>query len=80
MEVLWSALRHSVNAEDIHHALRNAVVIEDVDEDPTRDLVLGPDRAGRFLELVVMDRPQGPAAMHAMPMRPKYRGLLPEGR
>ena len=38
----------------------------------------GPDPAGRLLELIVMDRPQGPAVIHAMPMRPKYRHLLPE--
>lgn len=80
VEVLGSAFRHSVNAEDIHHALRNAVVIEEVDEDPARYLVLGPDRAGQFLELIVMDRPQGPAVMHAMPMRDEYRRLLQEGR
>lgn len=80
MDVLRSASRHGVGAEDIHHALRNAVVIEEVDEDPTRYLVLGPDRSGQFLELIVMDRPQGPAVMHAMPMRARYRGLLPKGR
>ncbi len=79
MDVLRSAFRHSVGAEDIQHALRNAVVIEEVREDPTRYLVLGPARAGQFLELIVMDRPQGPAVMHAMPMRQRYRGLLPEG-
>jgi hypothetical protein len=79
MDVLRSALRHGVGTDDIQHALRNAVVIEEVDEDPTRYLVLGSDRAGQFLELVVMDRPGGPAVIHAMPMRAKYRGLLPEG-
>jgi len=35
---------------------------------------------GRFLELVVMDRPQGPAVIHAMPMRAKYRTLLRKER
>jgi hypothetical protein len=53
--------------------------VEEIDEDPTRYLVLGADRAGRLLELVVMDRPQGPAVMHAMEMRAKYRTLLPKG-
>jgi hypothetical protein len=60
-----------VDVEEIEHALRNAVVVEEIAEDPTRYLVLGPDRAGRLLELVV-------AVIHAMPMRPKYRHLLPE--
>jgi hypothetical protein len=52
----------------------------EIAEDPVRYLLLGADRAGRFLELVVMDRPQGPAVIHAMPMRAKYRTLLPKGR
>jgi hypothetical protein len=51
-----------------------------VGEDPVRWLVLGPDRAGNLLELVVMDRPAGPAVIHAMPMRTHYRRLLPKGR
>jgi hypothetical protein len=56
--------------------LRSSLLIEEIDEDPTRYLVLGPDRTGNLLELVVLDRPQGPAVMHAMPMRAKYRALL----
>lgn len=46
--------------EDIEHALRQALVVEEVGEDPRRDLVLGPDRAGNLLELVVLDREQVP--------------------
>ena len=80
MDVLLSAFRHGVDVEELEHALRNAVVVEEIAEDPTRYLVLGSDRAGRLLELVVMDRPQGPAVIHAMPMRPKYRHLLPGSR
>ena len=79
MELLRSAFRHSVDAEDIQHALRNAVAIDEVDQDPIRYLVLGPGRSGQFLELVVMDRPQDPAVIHAMPMRAKYQRLLSEG-
>jgi len=55
----------------------NSLLVEEIDADPTRYLVLGPDRAGNLLELVVMDRPHGPAVMHAMSMRAKYRSLLP---
>lgn len=60
MDVLSSALRHGVEFEDIQHSLRNAVVVEEVDQDPVRYLVIGPDRVANLLELVVMDRPQGP--------------------
>jgi len=42
-------------------------------------LVLGPDRAGNLLEVVVMDGSQGPAVIHSMPMQARYQKLL-EGR
>jgi hypothetical protein len=45
-----------------------------------RWLVLGTDRAGNLLELVVMDRPSGLAVIQAMPMRTAYQRLLPKGR
>jgi hypothetical protein len=80
VEVLASALRHGVDPEDIQHALAHALTVDEVGEDPLRYLVLGPDRAGNPLELVVLDRPNGPAVIHAMSMRPKYRRLLPRGR
>ena len=63
----------------MQHVLNNALVIEEVADDPIRYLVLGPDRSGNLLELVVMDRPQGPAVIHAMTMREQYRHLLPKG-
>lgn len=79
VDILPSALRHGIESDEIQHALRNALVVEEVGEDPTRYLVLGVDSAVRLLELVVMDRPAGPAVIHAMPMRAKYRVLLPKG-
>jgi hypothetical protein len=80
VEVLRSALRHGIPAADILHAINHAITVDEVGEDPVRWLVLGPDRAGNLLELVVMDRPAGPAVIHAMPMRTQYRRLLPKGR
>jgi len=71
VEVLGSALRHGVESEDIQHALVHALAVDEVGEDLDRYLVLGPDRAGNLLELVVLDRPHGPAVIHAMPMRPQ---------
>jgi hypothetical protein len=79
VEVFRSAHRHGVPEEDMQHVLDNAVVIEEVGEDPIRYLVLGPDRSGNLLELVVLDRPQGPAVIHAMAMTAQYRRLLPGG-
>ena len=77
VEILPSSRRHGTADEDIQHGIENALVIEEVAEDPVRYLVLGPDQAGNLLELIVLDRPQGPAVIHAMRMRPKYRSLLP---
>lgn len=65
--------------DDTPHAVRNTMVVEETGTDPTRYLVLGPGRAGTLLEAVVMDRPQGPAVIHSMPMQARYRKLL-EGR
>ena len=80
MEVLRPALRHGIPGEDILHAINHAIAVDEVGDDPVRWLVLGPGRAGNLLELVVMDRPAGPAVIHAMPMRTQYRRLLPKGR
>lgn len=80
VEVLRSAFKHEVPEEDMQHAVRSARVVEEIGDDPVRYLVLGPDRAGNLLELVVLDRPQGPAIIHAMAMRPQYRGLLSRKR
>jgi hypothetical protein len=77
VEFLPSSRRHGIDNEAIQHGIENALVIEEVADDPVRYLVLGPDRAGNLLELVVLDRPQGPAVIHAMRMREKYRPLLP---
>ena len=52
--------------------------IDDQDDD-TR-LYLGPSRSAELLEVVTIVRDDGSElAIHAMPMRPKYQRLLPEG-
>lgn len=77
MEILPSSRRHGIDHEDIQHGVKYALLIEEIGDDPLRFLVLGPDRAGNLLELVILDRPQGPAVIHAMKMREKYRRYLP---
>ncbi len=79
MEVEPSALRHGVEEPDTLHAIRHAMVVEEVGEDPSRFLILGVDTSGNFLEVVVLDRTTGPVVIHAMAMRAAYRRLL-EGR
>lgn len=72
-------LKHGVSVEDIEHAVRNAVVSEELDDDLR--LYLGPTRSASMLEVIVVaregDRPG--LAIHAMAMREKYRRLLPGG-
>lgn len=59
------------------HALEHSLAVEDVGEDPDRWLVLGPDRSGNLLEVVVLVSADGSEMIiHAMAMRPIYRKLL----
>ena len=75
-EVHPAALRHGVTERDIRHAIEHSLVVEEVGEDPSRFLVLGPDSAGNLLEVVVLDRVTGPMVIHAMAMRTAYGRLL----
>lgn len=80
MEIHRSARRHGVDDHDIHHAIGHPVVVADIDPDanPPRVLAIGPDRAGNLLEVVLLALAGGRLlVIHAMPLRRKYRGLLP---
>jgi hypothetical protein len=75
-----SARKHDVADEDAVHAADHAVVAYPAGEEdePIRELRLGPDRAGNLLEIVVLFLDDGRAVIiHAMRMRRKYQGLLP---
>lgn len=76
MELLPSARKHGIADEDIDHAIRNAMTIDDLDDDLR--LYLGPARNADLLEVMTVVRDdQTELAIHAMKMRSKYRGLLP---
>jgi hypothetical protein len=52
-------------------------IVDDLGEDPDRWLVIGPDRAANFLEVIVMITREGDELIiHAMPLRAIYRKLL----
>jgi hypothetical protein len=73
-----SARRHGVADEDITHALERVLATEDAGEEPERWLVIGADQSGNLLELIVLQSAEGEyVVIHAMPMRAKYRRLLP---
>ena len=66
-----------MDVDEILHAVANAVVVDDLGEDPDRWLVIGPDSAGNLLEIVVLIASTADEiVIHAMPMRAKYRKLL----
>lgn len=79
MELAPSAFKHGVQEDDVEHAVRNAVVIEDLDDDLR--LYLGPSRTAALLEVITLlrEEPAAELVIHAMPMRAKYRRLLPGG-
>jgi hypothetical protein len=79
VDVHRSALKHGVAVGDIEHAVRNAMTTDDLD-DGLR-LYLGPGRSGTLLEVVTVlrDEPMQELVVHAVPMRAKYRRLLPGG-
>ena len=59
------------------HAIENAIAVEDLGDDPERWLVIGPDRAGNLLEVVVLVTAEGDELIiHAMPLRAIYRRML----
>jgi hypothetical protein len=77
VEIHDSARKHGVVDEDIHHAIDHALAIEDAGEDPDCWLLIGPDRAGNLLEVVVLMTVEGTQlAIHGMPMRAKFRRLV----
>lgn len=80
VEVHASARKHGIADEDTQHAAEHALVVYALGSErgPVRSLLLGPDRAGNLLEVVVLDLDDGRRlAIHAMRMRSAYRTLLP---
>ncbi len=65
-----SARRHGIGDDDILHAYNNPILVEDLDEGLV--MLVGPDRAGRLLEIGVVTGSDGPVIVHAMEARPKY--------
>lgn len=79
-EIHRSARKHGIADDDIRHAVRFAVYSGELGDDPIRVLHIGPDTAANLLEVVVIVRDHRPdLAIHAMPMRTRYRIHLPKG-
>jgi len=76
VEIHPSGQATGVADEDMAHVVEHALATEDAGEDPDRWLVLGPDRAGNLLEIVVLVTDEKRIIIHAMSMRAQYRRLL----
>ena len=77
VEIHRSARKHGVADSHVLHAIEHALFDRHAGEDPDRWLIIGPDRAGNLLEVVVLMTKEGAQiAIHAMAVRPKYRRLL----
>jgi hypothetical protein len=75
MEIADSARKHGIRDEDIRHAIRQPLRVV---PGSGRDLVIGADRSGQLLEVVVLDDDpdEEPIVIHAMPLRPKFHRYL----
>ena len=69
VEILPSAHKHHVVDDDMLHAVENCIVWLELDDDPLRYLLAGPDRAGNYLELVILVIDGAELLIHAMPLR-----------
>ena len=76
MDIHTSALKHGVSVEDIEHA------VETPWQSTISRMMSGSiwerDRKGDLLEVVAINRRErSELVIHAMPMRSKYRHLIP---
>ena len=79
MRIRPSARKHGIADEDIAHALRLPLAGQALrSHDPLpASFVLGPDRAGNLLEIVVVHGDDDiDIVIHAMRARPRYLALL----
>lgn len=75
MEIADSARKHGIRDEDMLHVIRHPARVVPGEG---RDLVIGADRSGRLLEVVVLDDDpdEEPIVIHATPLRPKFHRFL----
>lgn len=67
LQIFASARKHGLADEDIKHAVRNALAVDQQNED--RLLWIGPARSAQLLEVVTVQMKDGrDIAIHAMPL------------
>ncbi len=73
MEIAASARKHGIADEDIRAAVR-AEFRSFLTEHGV--FIIGADRSGRLLEIIVVDPDEDPVVIHAMSLREKFYDLL----
>ena len=70
------AREHGVPEADARHAVANA--LRTIARNETMTLLIGPDRNGRLLEVVVLDDDpeEEPVVVHSMPLRKSFHRFL----
>lgn len=77
MEIAESARKHGIDDADMLHARDMAFrVIEQEYDGEIRSLVIGADRSGRLLEVVIVEDDRGARIIHADVLRPKFYSYL----
>ena len=78
MEIHQSAFKHGVAVEDIVHAVENAIEVVDMDaeSDPPKVLAIGPDRSGRWLEVIWLQFADHDLVIHPMNLRKTFERFL----
>lgn len=77
MRLTDSAFKHGIAEADILHAFANAVRLVEIEQyGEERLVVIGPDRAGNWLELVAMPAHEADRIIHADRLRPKFYEFL----
>lgn len=77
MDIAGSARKHGIPDDDILHALRNILRYIEQDYDgETRLFIIGADRGGRLLEIVVVPVTDPQRVIHADVLRPKFYDYL----
>ncbi|WP_405147930.1 hypothetical protein OG308_30940 [Nocardia salmonicida] len=77
MEIKASAHKHGIADADITHAYENALRLVEYEYDgEQRLLIIGPDLAGRLLELVAVPAGVPNRIIHADQLRRKFHDYL----
>lgn len=77
MDFAFSARKHGISEGDVLHALRHPlVVVRQEFEGELRGFVIGADKVGALLEIVVVPLANPSRVIHADRLRRKYFHLL----